>query len=167
MLIERTFYLKNKRAIWKGVTAAFWVVLTNCMFNQITWPRRPCPPGLKVIRAIQSLQLFPLSWRGTASGKTPALVRLLCQRPWCQLTTHFWLSVPLQLPVLPACGLIHAKVILHKVKILCSEAAAIFSSVPYVKWCLAYSSTSWKDLGNNAMQHRLLIVVTVLLLSKM
>lgn len=56
---------------------------------------------------------------------------------------------------------------LHKVTILCSEAAPISSTVPCVKWCLAYSSTSWKDLENNAMQHSILNVVTMFLLSKM
>lgn len=44
---------------------------------------------------------------------------------------------------------------LHKVTILCSEPAAISRSLPYIKcliqWCLAYSSTSWKDLENNKM----------------
>jgi len=110
---------------------------------------------------IQSHALFPLSWRDTASGSTqPTWVYATPQRPGCQLSlrAQFWLSAPLQLPVLQADGLIHIKVTQTgacKVAILCSEPAAISSSLPsitcLIQWCSVCSSMCWKDLENSKM----------------
>ena len=113
------------------------------------------------------IQAFSTQLRNTASGRTPAQASA-CYSMETMVLVIFKNSVLAfcsSSASCPSSTWTHScqgdpSRSLHKVTILCSEPAAILSSLPYIKcliqWCLAYSSTSLKDLENNKMLHGLL-----------
>lgn len=102
---------EQKWHLERGVTVLFWVIITNVMVNQVTWPSRLALQAWTWYKlsshmsyfhsAEEAKQVARLQPSKTATLETMVSVSL----------TPFWLSVPLQLPVPPACGLIHSKVI--------------------------------------------------------
>lgn len=68
---------EQKWHLERGVTASFWVILTNCIFNQVTWPSRHALQAWRWYKLSSHMSFFHSAEEAQQVARLQPQVRLL------------------------------------------------------------------------------------------